>query len=357
MRSLLVASGLAITFASFGHVQAAGPQQQPSTASASAAVPQRAVLDRYCVTCHNQKLKTAGLALDTKDVTNVAADAAVWEKAVRKLRAGVMPPAGRPRPDKATYDGLIAWLESELDRAAAARPNPGRTEPFHRLNRAEYQNAIRDLLELDIDVSALLPTDDASYGFDNMAGVLKMSPTLMERYLSAAQKISRLVVGTPALIPNVDTFRIQEDLAQDDRLDGLPFGTRGGTLIHYRFPMDAEYVIQVRLSRLGLTAAPPRTFPDSPSRINSRSVWTASGCSVHPGRRGLPQGKRQDQYQQDRKRSGCGLEGPPAGEGGLPGRCRRVPQEVVRAGRNGAAAVFAPLCRLRRRPALRALPQ
>ena len=179
-----------------------------------------------------------------------------------------MPPAGLPRRTRRSTTGLAAWLEAALDRAAAAHPNPGRTEPFHRLNRAEYQNAVRDLLAVDVDVTSLLPPDDASYGFDNIAGVLKVSPTLLERYLSAAQKISRLAVGTPPPFPNVDTFRIQDDFPQDDRLEGLPFGTRGGALIRYTFPMDAEYLIQVRLSR-SRTTAPPRTCRDSPSRTSS----------------------------------------------------------------------------------------
>ena len=136
----------------------------------------------------------------------------------------------------------------ELDRAAAAKPNPGRTEPFHRLNRTEYQNAVRDLLALEVDVSSLLPPDDASYGFDNIAGVLKMSPTLMERYLSAAQKVSRLAVGAPLPRPNIDYFRVADDLPQDSHLPGLPFGTRGGMKIGYAFPMDAEYEIRPRLA-------------------------------------------------------------------------------------------------------------
>src|SRR5262249_51796654 len=135
------------------------------------------------------------------------------------------------------------------DRAAQAHPDPGRTEPIHRLNRAQYQNAVRDLLNLDIDVSSLLPSDASSYGFDNIAGVLKMSPTLMERYLSAAQQISRAGVGTPPPSPTVDYYRVPDDLAQDRRLPGQSFGTRGGTRIRYSFPMDAEYVIRVQLSR------------------------------------------------------------------------------------------------------------
>src|SRR5262245_21346627 len=168
---------------------------------------------------------------------------------VRKMRAGVMPPAGMQRPDKATHDGFLTWLEAELDRDARTHPNPGRTEPVHRLNRSEYQNAVRDLLDLEIDVASLLPPDDASYGFDNIAGVLKISPTLMERYLAAAQKISRTAVGTAPTAPNVDYFRVADDLAQDDRLPGQLFGTRGGASIRYTFPMDATYTIRVQLSR------------------------------------------------------------------------------------------------------------
>ena len=173
----------------------------------------------------------------------------MWEKVVLKLRAGVMPPAGAPRPDKATHDGFAAWLEGELDRSWNASPDPGRTEPLHRLNRVEYRNAVRDLLALDLDVSALLPGDDVSYGFDNIAGVLKLSPTLMERYLSAAQKVSRLAVGTPARTPSIDYYRIADDLSQDVTLPGLPLGTRGGTRISYVFPMDAVYEIRPRLTR------------------------------------------------------------------------------------------------------------
>jgi hypothetical protein len=205
----------------------------------------RALLNRYCVTCHNEKLRTAGLTLDTIDVTKVSERADVWEKAVRKLRAGLMPPAGRPRPDKTTYDGLAAWLETELDRAAAANSNPGRTEAVHRLNRTEYRNVIRDLLALDVEVVELLPADDTSYGFDTIAGALAVSPTLLERYMSAARKISRSAVGAPVPSPTAETFRVQSDLPQDDRLEGLPFGTRGGTLIRYHFPEDAEYLITI----------------------------------------------------------------------------------------------------------------
>ena len=186
-------------------MQAAAPAQQPA-APANPPTPQ-ATLQRYCLTCHNQNLKERGtvpIAFDKLNSSNVGADAEVWEKIVRKVRTGLMPPAGRPRPDKPTHDAFVSWMESSLDGAAATHPNPGRTEPFHRLNRAEYKNVIRDLLDLDVNVDALLPSDDASYGFDNIAGVLHMSPTLMARYLAAAQKISSPAVGTAPPAPNVD---------------------------------------------------------------------------------------------------------------------------------------------------------
>jgi hypothetical protein len=231
------------------HLQAVAPRPAQNAPSAA---DQRAVLQRYCFTCHNQTLKQRGtvpVALDGLDLSKVGSDAETWERVVRKLRTGLMPPSGRPRPDQPASDRLAAWLEGELDGAVAAHPNPGRTEPFHRLNRAEYQNVVRDLLDVDVNVSALLPSDDASYGFDNIAGVLKMSPTLIDRYLSAAEKISRLALGIAPLSPNVEYVRLPDDLPQDDHIEGLPLGTRGGTSIKYTFPMDAEYVIKVRLAR------------------------------------------------------------------------------------------------------------
>ena len=196
-----------------------------------------------------KKAGTVPVAFDADGLWDIAANAPTWEKVVLKMRAGVMPPAGAPRPDKTARGAFLGWLEGELDRAAAARPNPGRTEPFHRLNRTEYRNAIRDLLALDLDVSSMLPADDASYGFDNIAGVLKMSPTLMEQYLAAAQRVSRLAVGTPVPAPSIEYIRITDDLSQDVHLPGLPFGTRGGTQFNYVFPMDAEYEIRVRITR------------------------------------------------------------------------------------------------------------
>ena len=234
--------------AGVARIQAAGQQPQSSTTPAAVSA-QQAFITRYCVTCHNQRLQTGGLVLETADLGDVGADAETWEKVVRKLHGGLMPPPGAPRPDRTTSGAFVSRLETRLDRAAAARPNPGRTETFHRLNRAEYRNAVRDLLGLDIDVASLLPADGSSYGFDNMAGVLQVPPTLMERYLAAAKNISRAAVGTPPSAPNYDVFRVPADLPQDDRVDGLPFGTRGGTLIRYNFPGDGEYTIRVRLAR------------------------------------------------------------------------------------------------------------
>ena len=299
----LLTGWMGIVLAPSGHVQAAGAPQRAAASPASVTA-QRAIIDRYCVTCHNERTLTAGLSLDTLHLDKVGDEAETWEKVARKLQAGVMPPAGRPRPDKASYDGLASWLETALDQASAADPNPGRTEPFHRLNRIEYQNAIRDLLALEIDVSSLLPTDDASYGFDNIAGVLKMSPTLLERYLSAAQKISRLAVGTPAPIPNIDAFRIRPDLPQDDRIDGLSFGTRGGTLIRYNFPLNGEYLIKVRLARKGTSGGEevdiPRFAETHELEISldgeRLQLFTLAGETVSAEDRGNPlyqQGSRQ----------------------------------------------------------------
>ena len=231
----------------FGNAVArASSEQAPSTASAH-----RALLDRYCVTCHNERMQTGGLALDSLELARVDTGADVWEKLIRTLRAGAMPPPGRPRPDSAGYAALVSYLETELDRAASARPEPGRTETFHRLNRAEYQNVVRDLLEVDIDVSVLLPADDAdAHGFDNMADVLSVSPALLERYMSAARKISRLAVGIAPTVPTVETYRIPLLMYQDDRLsEDLPFGSRGGIAIRHRFPVDGEYSVRLHLQR------------------------------------------------------------------------------------------------------------
>jgi mono/diheme cytochrome c family protein len=226
-------------------------EQTPVQKPAPVASP-RAVFEQYCLTCHTTQMKERGtvpIALDDPGLWDIAGHAATWEKVVLKMRAGVMPPVSAPRPDRGARAAFLTWVEGELDRAAAGRLNPGRTEPFHRLNRAEYRNAVRDLLAVDIDVSSMLPADDVSYGFDNVAGVLKMSPTLMERYLTAAQRVSQLATGSPVPQPSIEYFRITDDLGQDGHLPGLPFGTRGGTAIDYVFPADGEYEFRVRIAR------------------------------------------------------------------------------------------------------------
>ncbi|MBI2149797.1 MAG: DUF1587 domain-containing protein, partial [Acidobacteria bacterium] len=200
----------------------------------------RAALNQYCAACHNQRTKTAGLALDAMDLGNIGRDAEVWEKAVRKLRSGMMPPQGAPRPDDVTRSGLVSWLASELDRAAAASPNPGRPL-LPRLNRTQYANVIRDLLALEVDPAVLLPPDDAAYGFDNIGDVLGVSPVLLERYMDAAGQVSALAVGDPDIAPGSDTFRIRQDASQDIHLDGMPVGTVGGILAKVTLPLDGEY--------------------------------------------------------------------------------------------------------------------
>ena len=238
---------MAIALAGAGYLHAAS--QEASNAVPQAASHYSAVLNRYCITCHNEKLKTADLVLSKLDIANPGADAPVWEKVARKLRIGQMPPAGMPRPEQAFYDDFAAYLETALDRAAAAKPNPGRPA-VHRLNRAEYTNAVRDLLATNIDGASLLPADDASRGFDNIADILSVSPLLVERYMSAARKISRLAVGDPNVRPFTAEYNVSRRLVQDDRMsEDLPFGSFGGTAIRHHFPLDGEYLIKVRLQR------------------------------------------------------------------------------------------------------------
>src|SRR6185436_10834617 len=235
-RMILVAVGLVLTAAVSCFSQASQYQ---------------AVVNQYCVSCHNERTKTAGLMLDKLDFTNVATNADIWEKAVRKVRVGMMPPQGAPQPDAAARQGLVSWLTTELDRAAIANPNPG--QPLlHRLNRVEYGNAIRDLLALDVDPAALLPPDDAAYGFDNVGDVLGVSPVLLERYMGAAGAVSALAVGDPNIAPGSDTFRIRQDASQDIHLEGMPIGTVGGILAKVTLPLDGEYLLTVRLFRTNL---------------------------------------------------------------------------------------------------------
>ena len=252
----------------------------PVAPEAAASAPERAAVEatadsveatlgRYCATCHNQRivngrdappsmlvsqLREVGLAFDALDVASLAGDAEVWERVVRKLHARTMPPAGRPRPDEATYDAVASWLEAALDRAAAGAPNPGRRPALHRLSRTEYRNAVRDLLALDhlpkeFDVATLLPADNATSGFDNLAELLFVSPATLERYLAAARKISRLALGDTTMPPIVDRYQLDRDLIQDDHLEGLPLGTRGGAVIRSHLPADGEYVVTVEFAQ------------------------------------------------------------------------------------------------------------
>ncbi|OLD22067.1 MAG: hypothetical protein AUI91_02970 [Acidobacteria bacterium 13_1_40CM_3_56_11] len=223
-----------------------GRQSQSAVASSDQAAAQRAI-NQYCSTCHSDKAKAAGMDsarkidFDRLDIAGLSRDAETWERVVRKLRAGMMPPSGIRRPDRETYKGLIAWLENELDRNAVTyTPPPG----LHRLNRTEYANVLQDLLDLNIDPAKYLPSDDSTRGFDNIAGALGVSSTLVEAYVSAAQKISRLAIGQAAT-PSLTVYRTPEDTSQDYHIEGLPFGTRGGMLIRHVFPSDGEYQITI----------------------------------------------------------------------------------------------------------------
>ena len=250
---MVVAGGYALGHAA--RVQEAAPArplttpQVPAPAPASP-MPTRALLAKYCVTCHNERLKTAGLALDRLDPDRVEGDAEIWEKVARKLRTHEMPPPGQPRPDSNAYAAATVSLETALDRASAANPNPG-VVGVHRLNRTEYANAVRDLFGLTIDSRSLLPEDEPDrQSFENIASVLSVSPALLDRYLSAASAVSRLAVGDATIAPVVDTYRVSPRLVQDERTsERLPFGSRGGTSIPHNFPVDGEYSIKVVLSR------------------------------------------------------------------------------------------------------------
>jgi len=229
--------------------QTTTPSERRTVAVSASSDQPRALLDKYCVTCHNDRLKTANLSLQGLDLTKVADHADVWEKVVRKLRAGVMPPPDTPRPALAEYERLRDWLEATIDRAAAARAAPG-SVVLHRLNRTEYANAIRDLLDLQIDVTALLPPDDSANGFDNIAGSLTISPTLLESYATAAARVSRMAVGYWKS-PTESTYLAPGDTSQNQHIEGLPFGTRGGILVRHDFPADGEYRFSIQNFGIG----------------------------------------------------------------------------------------------------------
>jgi hypothetical protein len=242
--SLLLAAVALFTTAVIG---GSAQQRPPLPQTVSSSDDERALVGQYCLACHSEAAKTRGLdsarklTLDTLNYTDLKKDGAAWERVVRKLRAGMMPPAGMPRPEKATYESMVTWLETELDRDAPPyAPPPG----LHRLNRTEYANVVRDLLDLDIDPGKYLPSDDSTYGFDNIAGALGLSSTLVEAYVSAAQKIGRLAMGYPEPAGLV-VYRPREDTSQDYHVEGLPFGTRGGMLVDHVFPSDGEYRITI----------------------------------------------------------------------------------------------------------------
>ena len=271
-RTVAVSCGLAVAAAGYGYPQleAARPAaanvrpvasheirpavlQQSPTPAAQAPSDHRAVITRYCAVCHNERRKRAGLVLANLDPADVSGHAPMWEKVVRKLRSRAMPPAGMPRPDDATYDAVASQLEANLARVAAANPNPGRLPPYHRLTRTEYGNAIRDLLALEelpkgMDLDVLLPADNSSTVFDNLADLLFVSTTQLEQYLSAAQKASRLAVGDPMTPPLVDTYRMSSEHSQDVHVEGMPLGTRGGMTIRTYLPLDGEYSVHVQLT-------------------------------------------------------------------------------------------------------------
>src|SRR5438105_146900 len=240
-RLLPVSAAIAVValFASRAWTQAPDPQQTSADA-----------LKQYCATCHSAAIKSAGVTIDPSKLGQVKDDAELWERVVRQLRAQSMPPPGARRPDAATYARVASYIETELDKASVANPNPGDLPNLRRLTRTEYKNAIRDLLALDdlpkeMDFTLLLPADNASSGFDNIADLLYVSPAIMERYLDAARKISRLALGDPAMPVMVNIHRLPLEQPQDSHVEELPYGTRGGVAINSYFPLDGEYTFQV----------------------------------------------------------------------------------------------------------------
>jgi hypothetical protein len=226
------------------------PTSFAQTSSETSAQFTRDTLDRYCITCHNETLKTAGLMLDQVNVETLEDNAELWEKVIRKLRIRAMPPPAMPRPDESVYEKLISYMESTLDRAALDNPAPGRLAPYHRLNRAEYTNAIRDLLAVDYDAQSILPDDNAEQGFDNVGNALTVSPVLMESYLFVAETVSKLALGNTQIGEDSATYKVHDEFIQDDRMnEELPFGTRGGTAVEHNFSQDGEYEIRIKLIR------------------------------------------------------------------------------------------------------------
>src|SRR5207237_238775 len=272
-KTLIVCAGLAwFGVMCFAPLRSGLLSAHPAAAAAQAApaTPARELVTTYCVSCHNERLKTGNLALDKADAEQVFNSAETWEKVVVKLRSRSMPPAGVRRPDNATYDTVATWLETELDRAAATHLNPGRPANLHRLNRTEYANAIRDLIGIEIDAPAMLPPDQQAHGFDTNADALLMAPALLDRYLNAAAKIARLAIGDPTIPPAFERYTAVKGnsnewtyLWQTDRLsEDFPLGSRGGIAARHYFPVDGEYVFKLRLQR---------TFQDVIRGLNERS--------------------------------------------------------------------------------------
>ena len=265
MRGWLSSATLALTCALAATLNGA---QNPATPrpvrAATTAIPDPAFLKQYCLGCHNDRAKVGNLSLQPLDPTKVEGHVEVWEKVVRKLRTGMMPPETAPKPAAAARDTFASAIEARLDRVALAHPDPG-IPALHRLNRAEYANAIRDLLAVDIDVTAMLPPDDSAAGFDNNADVLGVSPAHIEGYASAAAKISRIAVGDASIGLDRVTYRVPGDLAQDVHLEGQPLGTRGGLIVKHTFPLDAEYDLEIGAAGGGgrLGAPPPSGGPGS----------------------------------------------------------------------------------------------
>jgi hypothetical protein len=280
IRILVVATMLV---AALPNVETHSQGAAPSVSTQSPPSGSEALLKRYCITCHNAVMRRGGLLLDQLDVEQPGRDPQTWEKVVRKLRTGMMPPSGAPRPDRATLDRFASAVEDALDHAAAATPNPG-APVLHRLNRTEYANAVRDLLDLPVDATGLLPGDDSSEGFDNIASVLGVSPALMQAYVSAAAKISRLAIGDPTISSGITTYVAPRGLSQSENREGLPFGTRGGMLVEHVFPLDAEY--EFRVGRSGAGFGLPAVGGDEPVEI------TVDGATVRLLGRDAPRDNR-----------------------------------------------------------------
>jgi hypothetical protein len=246
----------------------------------STPAPERALVDRYCIGCHSAALKSGGLVLEKLDVTHAGDAAETWEKVIRKVRAGMMPPSGVPRPDRAALDSFAANLEMQLDRAAASKPVPA-SPALHRLNRTEYANAVRDLLALEVDASTLLPADDSSEGFDNIAAALAITPALVERYTAAAVKVAKLAVGNTLISASTATYRAASDFSQTMQLDGMPLGTRGGLQVRYNFPVDGDYTFKIRakVAGIGLGGAPP-PGEQLELTVNGERVKLGPGTSI-----------------------------------------------------------------------------